>query len=147
MMKHYRTRGLPDYVADKLTQPVYLIDGQGEAECSVLIFKRPTPYRGEVLVGAFPNEGEPYVCGLLELKEVRPVSGLPVESWKQVAQKDAPKEGFAWFFSNPRRIVEMPLPVKRGWSSADLEEDEITEYPVQLKVGEEQWPRLLGKIK
>ena len=146
-MKHYRTLGVPDFVADKLTQPVYIIDGKCEAACSVLIFKKPTPYRGEVLVGAFPKEGEPYVCGLLELKDVRPVSGLSVESWKQVAQEDAPKQGFAWFFSNPRRVIEMPLKVKRGWASAELPEEEITEYPVELKVGEDYWPRLMGNPK
>ena len=146
-MRHYRTLGLPDFVADKLTQPVYVIDGKGEAACSVLIFKKATPYRGEVLIGAFPKKGEPYVCGLLELKDVRPVSGLPVESWKQVAQDNAPKEGFAWFFSNPRRLVEMPLAVKRGWSSAELPEEELTEYPVVLKVGEDYWPHLVGNSK
>lgn len=145
----FRALGLPADKAEKLTTVTYIIDGMPEAECSVVLMKVGTAYRGDVLVCALSEEykKQGYMCGLVELVNVRPCRDLSPKEWKEtiVPPGASRSESFAYFFRNPRRVVEMPCPTKKGFYTLIIPKDQVTEYPVNMVIGGEEWDKIRRK--
>lgn len=147
--------GLDRDIAEKVTRVDYEIDGEPVAECSVILQKTAPPYRGDVLVGAVGEVGHAnnsdlrpsYVCGFVELYDIRPCRGLTPDEWKGAGipiRADRAK-WYAWFLRKPRRVVEMPCPFKRGLHTLIIPKDQITEYPRIVYVGTKDWQRIREK--
>lgn len=142
----FRALGLPTDIAEKLTTVECFIDGVPQGECSVVLMKDGTAYRGDVLICAAGISGkEPgYLCGLAELKEVRRIRGI-APNGSVVPPGVNRGDCYAWFFENPRRVVEMPLSVKKDFYTLVIPKDQVTEYPTCLEVGGEEWAKIRRK--
>lgn len=146
----FRALGLAPDVAEKLTRVEYFIDGEPFAQCSVVLQRKGTDYRGDVLILATGRSGakEPgYVCGFAELVDIKPCRGLTPDEWKDtIVPPGADRvQWFAWFFRNPRRVVEMPVGAKKDFYTLIIPKDQITEYPVNLEIGSEEWAKIRKK--
>jgi len=99
-----------------------------------------TDYRGDVLLCSarkyeYPNMPAGCTIALLELYDCKQVLELTEEEWKQthiqVDKRILLKEGYAWMFRNPRRVVEMPVLPNRKPVQYIYHDDNnfIIEYP------------------
>ena len=147
--------GLDRDLAEKVTTAEYEIDGEPVAQCSVILQKSAPSYRGDVLVGAVGDVGythnteliSSYLCGFVELYDIKPCRGLTPDEWKGAgipARADRAK-WYAWFLRNPRRVIEMPCAFKRGLHTLIIPKDQITEYPRIVYVGTKDWERIRAK--
>lgn len=149
----FRVLGLLPEQAEKLTRVDYEIDGVPVAEVSVVLQPKNTEYRGDVLVGAVGKRnwqtGEPgsYVCGLVELWDVRPCRGLLPDEWRQtvVPPRADRARWYAYFFRNPRRVIEMPHSLVQGMSTVVFLKGEVMEYPRNVIIGSEEWAKIRKK--
>lgn len=149
----YQCLGLLPELAEKVTNVECVIDGEPQAEVSVILQPKSTQYRGDLLIGAVKskekqsNKPGSYLCGFVELWDVRPCRGLQPDDWKRavIPPKADRVQWWAWFVRNPRRVVEVPQSFKKGYFKAIIPKDEITEYPTQIVIGAEEWTKLRKK--
>jgi len=141
--------GLPEELAEKLTTVDCVIDGMPQAQCSVLIWKTNTPYRGDLLICAVSHDYKVpgHICGLVELYDVKPCRGITPVQWHDAAKPAGVDTslGYAWFFRNPRRVIEMPCNVPRKPFSLIVHKGEVTEYPMNVVIGEDEWRKIRAK--
>jgi hypothetical protein len=145
----FRALGLSADLAEKLTRISCVIDGVPEAECSVVFQPKNTDYRGDVLICAVSDKykEQGYICGLAELKEVRPARSLS-SSERNSAVIPAGVDymrSYAFFFCNPRRVVEMPCHVKKAFYTLVIPKDQVTEYPMNVVIGEDEWRKIRAR--
>jgi len=145
----FRALGLSAALAEKLTTVECVIDGMPQAQCSVVFQSKNTDYRGDVLICAVSDKykEQGYICGLAELYDVRPVrtlSGSERNSAVIPAGVDY-QRSYAFFFRNPRRVVEMPCKVKKAFYTLIIPKDQITEYPMNVVIGDEDWQKIRRK--
>ena len=149
---NYKTLGLPEDLARKVTEPVCIIDGEPKAECGVLIQKAGTNYRGDILIGIIGDKGatgrKGQCVGLVELYDVRPCRGLTQNDWHYAVIPAGVSriEGFAWFVRNPRRVVELDVPVQKSLRTIGVPGG-VTEYPVHLEIDADGWKEIQRKIR
>ena len=105
---------------------------------SVIIGSRYTQYRGDVMVC---SKNRPfykdYLCGatigLCNLYDVKKVSDLTDSDWNDVLTSEKNKgniqSGWAYFLSNPRRVIEFPVDCGKGFFDLVYTKDVIIEYP------------------
>lgn len=109
-----------------------IIDGQRSIE-----IRRNTEYRGDVLIIATKRPevyGLQSGCslGIVELYDTKPVQELTAEEWRHtrvpLEKRESIKNGTAWLFRNPRKVVEFPLPIIRT-GECYARKDFFVEYP------------------
>lgn len=133
--------GVSEEMARKLADTVCEIDGEAQAECSVLVQRTGTCYRGDLLLGVMGEKGGEmgYCYAILELVDVRPCRGLQPSDWEAAAVNPGVSraEGYAWFFRRPRRVIEMPMIFARKIGRIAVMKGDVTEYPTALEFGPE----------
>lgn len=141
--------------ADRLVTPSTK-DGNGifYAEKSIEVRRKPTKYRGDVLICSAAEPVIPHLTsgaaiGLAELYDVKPLLELTETDWNDTTIPEAEqakyKNGYAWFFRNPRRVIEMPVRGQLGIYRIAYSKGEIIEYPRICKVGD--WTEIEKQIK
>lgn len=136
----YHCLGLAPELAERLTEIVMEIDGEPQAEVSVILQPRCTKYRGDILIGAVgkkeDKEQHSYVCGLVDLYDIKPCREF--SDWQRAAIPPGADRAqwFAWFLRNPRRIIEMPYRLRKDFYTLIIPKGDITVYPRNLKLGE-----------
>lgn len=99
-----------------------------------------TSYRGDVLICSTPKyEYKDMMAGctigLAELYDIKPISELTKDEWKQTRVNYwrwmKMEKGFAWFFRNQRRVIELPIKKASKGHICDVyfTKDLITPYP------------------
>lgn len=142
--------------ADLLTRAVYRDEGgQIYAERSIAIRSRKIAYRGDLLicssrVPVVAGHISGVTCGFVELYDVKPISEFTEQDWQDAGipeRKRAACTGYGWMFRNPRRVVEMPIKGHLGVYDFITLKGDLTEYPQRLKIGDDGWKIIQGKLK
>lgn len=123
--------------ASSLLRRYKTIEGVDFAEKSVELRKRPTKYRGDVLICSSKTPVISYLdcgasIGLVELYDIKPVAEFTAEDWENSMIKESKgmKEySFGWFMRNPRRVIEFPVSGNLGLWNLVYTKDTIIEYP------------------
>lgn len=146
----YKALAVKQPYADELTQATWRdAEGVYYAKKDILIRTRKVNYRGDVLIcsSASPEvEGHlsGATCGLVELYDVRPASELTEEQWDAVAGPASGK--FAYFFRNPRRVIEMPVRGEMGLFTLYAAKGDVMCYPREVVIGAETWKKMRKKM-
>lgn len=108
---------------------------------SIEVRRRPTKYRGDILICASATpiiHGlESGVCiGLVELYGIKPISEFTVQDWENTLIPEEKqqyfKNGYGWLMRNPRRVIEFPVKGQLGIWNLVFSKDEIIEYPKMI---------------
>lgn len=146
----YRVLRLAQPLADEVTREVARTDTEYFAEVSIILRRRDTKYRGDVLVYSarqpdVPGHQKGVTCGLVELVETKHATKLTEAEWEQVGGERR-DDAYAWIFRHPRRVIEEPVR-KELPSFGDAELEEVMCYPRVLQIGEEGWRLIRQRIR
>lgn len=111
------------------------------AQKPIEIRRNKTNYRGDILICSAKNP-ELYglesgvTIGLVELYDIKKTEDLSLEEWEESmipeSNRKLFKNAYAWFFKNPRKVIEYPVNVFLGLSDLVYSKDLIIEYPKQI---------------
>lgn len=101
--------------------------------------RRQTQYRGEVLICAtdtpkYPHKESGCLLAKAKLIDCKHVSELTEEEWqltRAYSKREEIKNGYAWIFSEIKRIVELPV-MGKGFTDIWADADLIVEYPSEI---------------
>lgn len=142
--------------ADLLTSVVYRDEnGEYHAEKTIEVRTRNINYRGDLLICSskkpndIPGRMAGVTCGLVELYDTKPVQDFTPEDWAAtcIPEKDLPSKGYGWLMRNPRRVVEMPIKGQLGLYDIVVPKNDITEYPRNVAIGNEDWKIIQKRIR
>lgn len=144
---------VPQPKADRMTN-IDWQDGEGNfhAAQEIDIRTRKTNYRGDVLIcsSARPQIAgrmSGVTCGLVELYDCKPIEELTEQEWENAFVEKKPAKGYAWFFRDPRRVVEFDIKGRLGIYTICLPKDDIQPYPRVLQIEESDWELLNKRIE
>lgn len=142
--------------ADLLTRVVYRDEnGEYHAEKTIEVRTRNINYRGDLLICSskkpndIPGRMAGVTCGFVELYDVKSVEQFTAEDWDAtcIPEKDRPSKGYGWLMRNPRRVVEMPIKGQLGLYDIVVPKNDITEYPRNVAIGNEDWDIIQKRIR
>lgn len=125
-----------------------------ERGAHVELVSAPTDYRGEVLVCSTHAPHYPHLCcgttvGMAELVDCRPVQDMNPDDWRLTRVRRGKwgsiKKGYALYFTDARRVIEIPCTAKRGLRELVYDNDDITEYPRQVVIDDKAWRKMHKK--
>lgn len=141
--------------ADYLTS-IDWIDNEGviHAKKSIEVRSRKTNFRGDILIcsSAKPEIAgrmSGVTCGMVEIYDIKRVEDFTPEDWENtcIPEDKRPKTGWGWLVRNPRRCVEMDVKGQLGIYDLIMPKDDLTYYPVVLKLDEEEWEQMNERIE
>ena len=133
-----------------------LADGRKTIE----IRSQPTDIRGDILICStkshdYPNAQGGCTIGIVELYDIKKTEELTDEEWEQTRTRKFDRrqlnKGYAWFFKNPRRVIEYPvMQPKNKIAYIKFNEDDLFVYPKIVKfdkpVGKKRLDEFFGSI-
>lgn len=141
--------------ADLLTRVVYRDENcEYHAEKTIEVRTRNINYRGDLLICSskkpndIPGRMAGVTCGFVELYDTKPVEDFTPEDWVAtcIPEKDRPSKGYGWLMRNPRRVIEMPIKGQLGLYDIVVPKNDITEYPRNVAIGNEDWEIIQKRI-
>ena len=129
-------------------------EGNLHAKKSIEVRSRKTNYRGDILIC---SSAKPEVigrmsgvtCGMVEIYDIKRVEDFTPEDWENtcIPEDKRPKTGWGWLVRNPRRCVEMDVKGQLGIYDLVMPKDDLTFYPLVLRMEEDDWELLNKRIK
>ena len=126
----------------------------GNALKTIELRTRNIKYRGDLVICStaspvLPERLSGCAVGIVELYATKPAAELTEKEWEQCCvsseiRKKA-QNGWAWFFRNPRRVIEIPVKGKLGLF--DLEINDLQEYPHIIALDDKGWELIQKQIK
>lgn len=130
--------------ADYLVTRAGMREGVPVAYKDIEVRRRPTKYRGDILIcstsqPAIPGHEAGVTLGLVELYDVRPAETFTPDEWERTRIPSAQRAhygGYGWFLRNPRRVIEFPVKGNLGIFNLIFSKDTIIQYPEIVKLDE-----------
>ena len=120
----------------------------------VEIVQRPVKWRGIALVCSTHAPHYPHLycgatIGVAELIACKPVAQMQASDWHHTRVRRDKwgkiTQGYALYFADARRVIEMPCTAKRGFRTLFFDNDDITEYPRQVYLDNKAWRKIHKK--
>lgn len=140
--------------ASFLVEDSFEIDGVTYGVKQIEVRKKPTKFRGDLLICASKSakcEDLPIgvMVGFVELYDCKPVSKFNDEDWAktQIPPEDRAeyKKGYGWYMRNPRKVVELPVTGQLGIFNLVFTKDTIVEYPKSVILDKKAFKQIMKK--